>query len=280
MKSARFPSYGVAGVCVILLAEVYLFLGVTPVGVFFTPIVWTGYILLIDALTYRRRGASLISTRGREFVAMLIWSVCCWLVFEGYNLHLHNWEYTGLPDNLIVRTIGYVWSFATIFPAILETMEFIEPMFPLRQGIPNPVSPRLRAALVSLGSVCLGLPLLLSPETAFYLFALVWVGFSFLIDPLLYSIDGKSVLHQYEMGSYRRIYALAISGIVCGVLWEFWNYWSIAKWKYLLPASFAGPKIFEMPLLGYLGFIPFAFECYVLQELLVAMFPSLRPQRA
>ena len=49
------------------------------------------------------------------------------------------------------------------------------------------------------------------------------------------------------------------TGIVCGVLWEFWNYWAIGKWQYLI--TFAGPKLFEMPVPGYLGFPAFAFEC-------------------
>jgi hypothetical protein len=46
------------------------------------------------------------------------------------------------------------------------------------------------------------------------------------------------------------------------VLWEFFNYWAIAKWTYTVP-YFGNVKIFEMPVLGYLGFPPFAVECWV-----------------
>ena len=59
-KFSFFPLYGFIGVIVILLAEVALFFNVEIVGVYFTPIVWTGYILFVDALLYYYRGQSLI----------------------------------------------------------------------------------------------------------------------------------------------------------------------------------------------------------------------------
>ena len=53
------------------------------------------------------------------------------------------------------------------------------------------------------------------------------------------------------------------------MLWEFWNYWAIGKWIYTVPIPFAGPKIFEMPLLGFLGFPAFAVEVYSLQNFII-----------
>jgi hypothetical protein len=50
---------------------------------------------------------------------------------------------------------------------------------------------------------------------------------------------------------------------VCGWLWEFWNYWAAAKWLYIFP-MFQGWKIFEMPAPGFLGFPPFALECFTM----------------
>jgi hypothetical protein len=58
-----------------------------------------------------------------------------------------------------------------------------------------------------------------------------------------------------------------LAGLVCGVLWEFWNYWSGAKWIYAIP-FFNYWRVFEMPLVGYLGFMPFALECYLFWQLL------------
>ena len=268
--------YGVIGIVVIVLSEFLFFLGVKFIGIFFTPLVWSGYILVIDALNARSQGTSLISSHPREFLAMLPWSVVCWLVFEGYNLYLRNWQYIGLPENIWLRSLGYIWSFATIFPAMLETAEFFENILPPCQHSPTNISVRTCVIFIAFGVICLAVPLLVRQDIASPLFALVWVGFYFFLDPINFLLNGQSVLGDVRKGLYRRIYALFLSGLICGLLWEFWNYWAIAKWKYSVPLSFAGPKIFEMPLLGYLGFLPFALECYAMQEMLVTMIPSLR----
>ena len=54
-------------------------------------------------------------------------------------------------------------------------------------------------------------------------------------------------------------------GAICGLLWEFWNYWALAKWTYKLPflEDLEQYRYFEMPWLGFLGFLPFALECWV-----------------
>ncbi|HEV8537951.1 MAG TPA: hypothetical protein VGR15_03410 [Bacteroidota bacterium] len=273
---SRFPVYGFVGVVVIGLSEIMLFLGVKIVGVWFTPLAWTGYILFVDALNVRVRGGSLIRSRPREFLAMLPWSVCCWLIFEGYNFYLRNWEYVGLPENEFWRAFGYAWSFATIFPAILETAELFEALQSRYNGKSVSIGSGIVYGMILAGVACLVVPLLVRQEIASTLFGFVWIGAYLLLDPVNYRIGGNSVLGELRRGSRSRLYALALSGIVCGILWEFWNYWAIAKWKYVVPIPFAGPKIFEMPLLGFLGFIPFAFECYAMQEMLIGVFPGLR----
>jgi hypothetical protein len=56
---------------------------------------------------------------------------------------------------------------------------------------------------------------------------------------------------------------LLLSGVACGFLWEFWNFWAGARWYYTIPIL-GHVKVFEMPVLGYLGFPPFAVECFTL----------------
>ena len=63
---------------------------------------------------------------------------------------------------------------------------------------------------------------------------------------------------------------LLLGGLICGGLWEFWNFWAYTKWLYTVP-YFENLKWFEMPPLGFLGFPPFALECYVLVNLLNAV---------
>ena len=72
-----------------------------------------------------------------------------------------------------------------------------------------------------------------------------------------------SCLGDLAQGDASRFLALLGSGAVCGVLWELWNFWAATRWTYTVP-YLGGVKIFEMPVLGYLGFPPFALEAYAM----------------
>jgi hypothetical protein len=86
------------------------------------------------------------------------------------------------------------------------------------------------------------------------------------LDPLLEKIGIRSLSLTIASGRRSRVWSLLAGGLVCGGLWEFWNYWAASKWIYSVP--FFHWKIFEMPLLGFLGFPPFALECWILYHLL------------
>jgi hypothetical protein len=58
-----------------------------------------------------------------------------------------------------------------------------------------------------------------------------------------------------------------VSGLICGALWEAWNIHARTKWIYSVP-FFDELKLGEMPVLGFLGFPPFALECYALVNFL------------
>ncbi len=265
------PFYGYIGIFIIILAEILLFMRVEIIGIYFTPIVWTGYILFVDALNFKLYGNSLIKNRKNEFILMLPWSVLCWLIFEAYNFHLKNWFYIGLPESALARTFGYVWSFATIFPAILETNQLVNPLFRNFNKKPSKTTDTKLVIYFIAGILCLVVPLILPSEVASYLFALVWVGFAFLLEPINYKLGGESLFREFESGKITTLLSLFLSGLICGFLWEFWNYWAIGKWIYTVPIPFAGPKIFEMPLLGYLGFLAFAVEVYSMQNFLMTV---------
>ena len=253
------------GLSVIGASEILLFSGVSFVKIYFTPLVWTGYILFVDSLVFRIKGTSLLLTRPSEFALLLPLSIVFWLIFEFFNLHIQNWHYVGLPEERLLRWLGYAWAFATIWPAILETAEAVEGWGRISQQKVRPLRvTRFRLFLsLAFGAFCLACPLLASPNLAKYLAALVWLGFIFLLDPLNYWMGKNSLFRNLERGDPRTLYSLLISGLLCGLLWEFWNYWAGAKWHYTVPIL-GDVKIFEMPVLGYLGFPPFAVECYVL----------------
>src|SRR5215212_4729640 len=108
-----------------IVSESATLAGVEPFASWNTPICWTGFILFADGIVYRARGNSWIRSAPREFAALAAASIPLWLVFEGYNLVIRNWYYTGLPENFALRMFGYAWSFATIWPAIFEGAELV-----------------------------------------------------------------------------------------------------------------------------------------------------------
>jgi hypothetical protein len=264
------PARGWAGFGIVLLAEALLFLhSGWFISVYFTPIVWTGYILLVDGLVASLRGDSRISRSPGGFLALAFWSIPLWLIFEAYNLRLANWVYVGMPLSPLVDYLGYAWAFSTIWPGIYETADLLEALGffagRLRPRPPSSAGFRRLAALV--GLLMVAVPVLVPARIGGYLFGPVWVGFILLLDPVLYAWNGESLLRDWECGLYTRLGCLLGAGWVCGILWEFWNYWAGARWLYVFPIG-QGWKIFQMPAPGFAGFPPFAVECWVLFETL------------
>ena len=209
-------------------------------------------MLFRSGWVYRHRGESLLISYPGRFVFLSMWSVLFWSLFELTNFYLQNWRYTGLPLEMPIRWGGYFAAFATVVPAILETSDLLDIGF---QG-PVSVEPLMqpgRWACFSVGALCLMLPLLW--PTLF--FPLIWGAPLFLLDPVNELMGGKSLLSDWRSGTLRRLVLLMTAGLLCGFLWEFWNMFSGAHWTYRVP-GLDGWKIFEMPVIGYLGFLPFA----------------------
>jgi hypothetical protein len=262
-KRAPLPAYGWLGLVALGGAEGLLFGGFQPVAIYFTPVAWTCYILLADAAVFAIRGRSRLQSDPRQFASVAVLSIPLWLIFEAYNLRLRNWMYTGVPQAWPLAFLGYGWSFATITPGIFETADLIESLGWFHPSASLRFSPGAQRAMMLFGALCLILPLVVPQPLAARLFVLVWIGFVFLLDPFNYRRHLPSLIGSLAEGRRDRFYSLLAAGFVCGWLWEFWNYWAAAKWHYIFP-MFQHWRIFEMPAAGYLGFFPFALECFVM----------------
>jgi hypothetical protein len=203
---------------------------------------------------------------------MIPWSIFVWLIFEAANLSLENWYYINLPRSVSERWLGYAIAYGTVLPGIFETTELLEALGLLKnaQIKKTVISMGGHSVLILLGALCLASSLLI-PE---YFFPLIWVGFTFFLEPINYRLGGKSLLRDLEEGNPRKIYLLLIAGLMCGFLWEFWNFWALSKWVYTVP-FFEKTKGFEMPFLGFLGFPPFAIQAYVMYNF-ISLFRSGR----
>jgi hypothetical protein len=190
--------------------------------------------------------------------------VSAWLVFEVFNLWLLNWRYAGLEPRLFLRWPGYALAFATVLPGVLLASRVLAAL-----GVGANLRGRVRRLeqwqplFLLLGVACLVLPFL-APR---YAFPLIWGSFFFLLDPLLDLFTGDSLTRRFLQGERQEHLCLLLAGLLCGLWWEMWNYPAAAKWVYTLPVLNFG-KVFEMPVLGYLGFLPFALECWVMYEIM------------
>ncbi len=262
---AQFKAYGWLGLALIVLGQTLTYVHWRPLSDYWFGMVWFGYILTVDALTYRRDGYSLLMNRRRDLLLMLPVSAMGWWGFEAANAVVHNWGYIiplGIPSwwQQVLMTVF----FSTVVAAEFETALFLLSLGFLqrRVGARGFTLTRLKLAMVfALGVVFLALPLLF-PQ---YAFPLIWGCVALMLDPINYALGRPSILGYLARGDWRVPLAFYIGGTVCGLFWEFWNYWAMPKWYYTIP--FVGFwHVFEMPLLGYLGYGPFALEVFSIYQ--------------
>lgn len=242
----------------IIFVEINFFLRIQPFANWYFPIVWFGYIFLIDAVVYQIKGRSLIKNRPLTFIGMLLLSIAFWYTFEFFNYFIQNWSY-----NSIERSTGKLFaiiSFSTVLPAFFESFELILSLRLFdRQSLKksHKISKSFLISMISIGIIFFILPFIFP----LYAFPLVWLAFFFILDPINYLNKQPSIIKHLKDRKLKIPLSLLLAGIALGVLWEFWNFWAVPKWTYNIPfLDFF--KIFEMPVLGYLGYFPFAFELY------------------
>jgi hypothetical protein len=265
-----------AGIVGLPLSHYWLVAQVEPFYSSIYCFLWWSYIFVVDFAVCRLRGHSLLRDQPREFLFLAIWSAPVWLVFEMANLRLHDWYYVMSPYGFSWGTFYMVLAFATVLPGVFETtllvLALMEKFIPEKKlrGQPFAVS-RLNVHLqLALGAAMLALTLVF-PKLCF---CLIWGCVYFLTDPICYWVRrseknhvGRSLLGQLASGDNTRLIAVLVAGFICGGLWEAWNLGARTKWIYSVP-FFDELKVGEMPVLGFLGFPPFALECYTMVNFL------------
>lgn len=259
-----FRAYGIIGALMILLVEFSFFSDISLISRIYFPIVWFGYIFFIDAIIYKLKGSSLISKRPWQFIGLVLVSALFWDLFEFINYAVNNWTYVGgdFWTSFAARRLYHTLSFSTVLPAIFETFELVRALHlfdHIKLKHRYRISHKTLRFLIELGIIMMIAPLLL--PNFFYPF--IWIGLFLIFDPINYLHKQPSIIKHLHDRKLAIPLSLLAAGIICGFLWEFWNYWAPNKWTYQIP--FLGFfKIFEMPILGYLGYFPFALELYAM----------------
>lgn len=254
-----------AALAVLATATAGLALLIEPFPGWYYTLAWWSYIVGVDDVNRRLSGRSLLRDGPRHFAYLALASVLWWTLFELVNLRLGNWYYVMSPASRPVRWASGVVCFATVLPAIVETLALVESLGWLRSVRVAPLrwTPGKQKAVLALGIFSAVLPL--AWPDVFY--PLIWGSAIFLLEPWNRDHASRSFLRDLEAGEAGPFARTLVAGLVCGGLWELWNYWARSKWIYTVP-GFEEAKLFEMPALGFLGFPPFAVECLVVLRFL------------
>lgn len=233
----------------------------------FTPL-WLSYIVVINAGTLRRTGHCLLRDRPRYLLSLFPLSALFWWYFEYLNRFVANWHYLGTEDFSTTRYITHAsLAFSTVLPAVISTKEWLTgllrpPAGPVAMTLPRPLMRPISLVILLIAAGGL-LGLGVWPD---YLFPLLWVAPLLLLLAMQGLTGEPPLLRQLRTRGWQVIYLPALAALQCGFFWEMWNMYSEAKWIYNVPFVHV-LQIFEMPLLGYAGYLPFGVECAVIAML-------------
>jgi len=272
--SHKLPKRGYAGLALIAIG--WPLAWIRPAGIELLwehafLFLWGGYALVADALNWRRNGTSLFSRSPKAYAGLFLLSIPGWWLFEFFNIFLHNWHYI---HNRSMGTLEYAIRssihFSIVFPAVLSTAELWASSRLLRRTshwrrVKITRSRLMRFLLAGLIMTAL---VIIFPR---FFFPFVWIGLYLVFDSINMSRGAPSLLLYLAHGNWRPLLALALGALTCGFFWEMWNFYALPKWIYTIPFvdSF---HLFEMPVPGYLGYLPFGLEVYALYIFMIDSF--------
>jgi len=278
IKSTRvaFPLYGWVGLVLIALfwSLNWSLSGLRTHWGFFP--LWLGYCLFIDGLVYYRTCTSLLTRSWRRYIGLFLLSAPVWWLFEGINWRLQNWVYQGAEG---FSPFEYLfWStlnFTVVIPAVLGTSELFASFKLLKTNIRGPVirPNNITTMAFFTAGLVMFLVMMIWPRI-FFPFA--WMSLFFIFEPVNIWLGNHSLTRWTQNGNWSPLITLWLGVLTTGFFWEMWNYCSYPKWIYQIPWG-DWLRIFEMPLLGYGGYIPFALEIYTLVHLVYGIFGTKEP---
>jgi hypothetical protein len=267
LEKKKWPLYGTIGIILMLgfWALNWILTGFRTQWGFFP--MWLGYILTVDAWVLKRRNTSLLSRSLMKFMLLFIISAPCWWLFELINERTQYWFYLGREhfsdlEYFLLATV----SFSTVIPAVFETTELFltfKWLKDIKLGPKVSTKPLIMISFFILGFLML-IMVLIWPE---YFPYFVWMSLYFITEPINVWLGNPSLVEHTAKRDWSPVIALFLGSLICGFFWEMWNYYSFPKWIYKIPFVDSA-YIFEMPALGYLGYLPFALELFALYHLI------------
>lgn len=282
-KPSTFPIWGWWGLLLMLLGWVLAwsrFSWFEPLQAHTFCVPWMGYIITVNALCVQRSGHCLLTDATKRFFGLFPISAFFWWFFEYLNRFVQNWYYVESDYNPFEYTVFASLAFSTVLPAVLSTHRLLLTIDRFNPGLSTVVpvaqiQSKIPAALSLTLSGC-GLALIgVYPDI---LYPLVWFAPLLIITAIQHLWGFKTLFSELPNGDWRTVIAAATAGLICGLFWEMWNYYSLSRWVYTI-AYVNRFHIFAMPLLGYGGYLPFGLECLAIGQMVMgrkALAPNSR----
>ncbi len=241
------------------------------------PLFW-GFTLLLDGIVYKRTGGkSIIGEHPIEMIGIGSASVSGWMIFEFLNFYVDtNWYYRF--GDLIPRSYFLLYALvgsSGLLPMAFEwydlllTFKGFRSRFSKGWRLTFPGWLKMLLIAVSFaGMFCIGL----FPQ---YLYSTLWLWPVIIFSVLLSFMKIWTPFTPVKDGNWNPLLIFALAYLCQGIVMEGWNYfsgihedgevvltYSPAYWSYNIPYV-DRYCIFEMPLLGYLGYLPFSVYCWI-----------------
>lgn len=235
---------------------------------------WGGFILLMNALCVRRTGSSPLTTRPRAYLLLFPVSSAFWWFFEYLNRYVWNWFYIGVPGiSAFEYALFATLCFASVLPGVTAVAAWLGTFGAFHekhyQGMMR-VKVRSAPAIVVMTSLALAglIGIVFIPHLAY---PFLWISplLGFVLMQIL--LKEPSLLDRLAQGSWGVLFRFACASLLCGLAWETWNFHSLAKWVYSVPFVHRW-LVWEMPILGFAGYLPFGLECAALAAWIEASF--------
>lgn len=225
--------------------------------------VWLGFILLMNALCVKRSGRSPMTDYPWAYLATFPASSLFWWFFEYLNRYVWNWYYVGISELGAFEYSAYATiCFASVLPAVTAVAAWLH-TFP---AFDDSVYSGMARVNLRRPFWCLFLFVLsavgLTGIVFFpaYAYPLLWISPVTVFLLVQFLLRQESVLDTLSCGNWSIFFRFAIASLICGFCWETWNYHALAKWVYAVPYV-QRFHVWEMPLVGFAGYLPFGVEC-------------------
>lgn len=222
---------------------------------------WLGYCLTVDSLVLFRTGTSLLTRSWRKYIGLFLMSAPVWWIFEAANVRLKNWTYLGTEAfSPFVYAALCTLSFTTVIPAVMGTAELVASF----KWVPRlPKGPAIHLnrglALILLLAGIISFLLMLGYPRIFFPF--LWISMYFILEMVNYLLGFRTLEFWIRRGDWKPVLCLWAGVLITAFFWEMWNFYSYPKWVYDVPWG-GWLHVFEMPLMGYLGYLPFSLELF------------------